>query len=41
MSGTRDRRRYGVIEVRRVAAEVYHLTVDGELWSEVEWSPSQ
>ena len=33
-----DRRRYGVIEVRRINAETYHLTVDGEMWSEVEWS---
>jgi hypothetical protein len=34
-----DRRRYGVIEVRRLNANTYHLTVDGDLWSEVEWSP--
>lgn len=33
-----DRRRYGVIEVRRINAETYHLTINGELWSEVEWS---
>jgi hypothetical protein len=33
-----DRRRYGVIECRRINAETYHLTIDGELWSEVEWS---
>jgi hypothetical protein len=36
-----DRRRYGVIEVRRHNADTYHLTIDGELWSEVEWSPSR
>jgi hypothetical protein len=36
-----DRRRYGVIEVRRINAETYHLTINGELWSEVEWSASR
>jgi hypothetical protein len=36
-----DRRRYGVIEVRRLNANTYHLTINGELWSEVEWSPSR
>ena len=36
-----DQRRYGVIEVRRLNAETYHLTIDGEMWSEVEWSPSR
>jgi hypothetical protein len=36
-----DRRRYGVIEVRRVNAETYHMTINGEMWSEVEWSPSR
>jgi hypothetical protein len=36
-----DRRRYGVIEVRRVNAETYHLTIDGQMWSEVEWSASR
>ena len=36
---TTDRRRYGVIEVRRVNAETYHLTIGGRMWSEVEWSP--
>src|SRR5262245_66328082 len=36
-----DRRRYGVIEVRRINAETYHLTVNGEMWSEVEWSRSR
>jgi hypothetical protein len=36
-----DRRRYGVIEVRRINGETYHLTINGELWSEVEWSPSR
>jgi hypothetical protein len=36
-----DRRRYGVIEVRRLNAETYHLTINGEMWSEVEWSRSR
>jgi hypothetical protein len=35
---TTDRRRYGVIELRRINANTYHLTIGGELWSEVEWS---
>jgi hypothetical protein len=30
-----------VIEVRRINAETYHLTINGELWSEVEWSRSR
>ena len=34
-----DQRRYGVIEVHRRNAETYHLTINGEMWSEVEWSP--
>jgi hypothetical protein len=38
---TRDRRRYGVVEVRRFNAETYHLMIGGELWSEVEWSPTR
>jgi hypothetical protein len=33
-----DKRRYGVIEVRRCNAETYHLMIDGQMWSEVEWS---
>jgi hypothetical protein len=37
----KDNRRYGVIEVRRINGETYHLTIDGELWSEVEWSRSR
>ena len=36
-----DRRRYGVIEVRRLNAETYHLVIDGQMWSEVEWSASR
>ena len=36
-----DRRRYRVIETRRINADTYHLTIDGQLWSEVEWSPSR
>jgi hypothetical protein len=38
---TTDRRRYGVIEVRRVNAETYWLTIGGRMWSEVEWSRSR
>jgi hypothetical protein len=34
-----DRRRYGVIETRYIGNDAYHLTINGELWSEVEWSP--
>jgi hypothetical protein len=37
----KDKRRYGVIEVRRANAETYHLTIGGRLWSEVEWSRSR
>src|SRR5262249_2627633 len=33
-----DRRRYGVIEVRQINDRTYHLTINGTLWSEVEWS---
>lgn len=33
-----DRRRYGVVEVRG-GGSVYRLTIAGQLWSEVEWSP--
>ena len=36
-----DCRRYGVIEVRRINAETYHLTINGQVWSEVEWSASR
>ena len=36
-----DQRRYGVIEVRRINAETYQLTINGEMWSEVEWSSSR
>ena len=36
-----DNRRYGVIEVRRLNAETYHLTIGGVMWSEVEWSASR
>jgi hypothetical protein len=36
-----DKRRYGVIEVRRINAETYWLTIGGEMWSEVEWSPKR
>src|SRR5262245_47676308 len=37
----KDTRRYGVIEVRRINAETYHLTINGQMWSEVEWSASR
>jgi hypothetical protein len=33
-----DRRRYGVIEVERRGKYCYALTINGTLWSEVEWS---
>jgi hypothetical protein len=36
-----DKRRYGVIEVRSLNAASYYLTIDGQLWSEVEWSPER
>jgi len=36
-----DRRRYRVVETKRINAETYHLVIDGQLWSEVEWSPSR
>ena len=36
-----DKRRFGVIEVRRVNAQTYHLFIDGQMWSEVEWSRSR
>jgi hypothetical protein len=36
-----DHRRYGVIEVCRLSGDCVHLTIDGELWSEVEWSASR
>ena len=36
-----DKRRFGVIECRRVSAGCYHLMVGSELWAEVEWSPAR
>jgi hypothetical protein len=36
-----DTRRYGIIEVRCVRRNIYHRTINGQLWSEVEWSPSR
>jgi hypothetical protein len=33
-----DKRRFGVIEVWRRNAETYHLMIDGQMWSEVEWA---
>lgn len=42
MISDNDPRRYRVIEVRfRAAPPTYRLTIDGELWSEVEWSTSR
>jgi hypothetical protein len=36
-----DRRRYWPIEVRRINAETYHPIINGQMWSEVEWSRSR
>jgi hypothetical protein len=36
-----DKRRYRVIEVRSINAETYHLTINGTMWSEVEWSATR
>jgi hypothetical protein len=36
-----DKRRCGVIEVRQINARTFHLTINRQLWSEVEWSPSR
>ena len=36
-----DKRRYRVIEIRRINSETYHLVIDGQMWSEVEWSRSR
>jgi hypothetical protein len=36
-----DRRRYRVIVTQQVNADTFHLTIDGQLWSEIEWSPSR
>ena len=36
-----DRRRFGVIEVRSINAETYHLMIGSQMWSEVEWSRSR
>ena len=33
-----DKRRFGVIETIRINADTYHLTINGVMWSEVEWS---
>ena len=41
MASDIDPRRHRVIEVRRHGAACYHLTIDGQLWSEVEWSASR
>ena len=42
MNETPDKRRYGVIEVRyhhRGQVAAYYLTINGEVWACVEWSP--
>ncbi len=38
-----DRRRHGVIEVRHRSGPpaIYRLTVAGQLWASVEWSPTR
>ena len=36
-----DPRRYRIIKVRQPSGRVYHLTIDGVLWSEVEWSSAR
>src|SRR5262245_56380579 len=42
MTTARDPRRYRIIETRfRGNAARYNLTIDGVLWSEVEWSASR
>ena len=42
MSTDNDPRRHRVIEVRfRNSRSTYRLTIDGQLWSEVEWSASR
>ena len=43
-NGTKDRRRFGVIETsyRQVGKlAMYNLTINGKLWACVEWSPSR
>jgi hypothetical protein len=37
----KDRRRFGIIEVAQVADHCFYLKIGGQLWSEVEWSPSR
>jgi hypothetical protein len=36
-----DPRRHHIIEVRQLSGRVYRLTIDGVLWSEVEWSSAR
>jgi hypothetical protein len=36
-----DPRRWGIIEVRQVNAKTFHLTINRQLWAEVEWSGSR
>jgi hypothetical protein len=37
----RDPRRFGVVEVRSRSRSLYRLTIAGQLWASVEWSPSR
>jgi hypothetical protein len=41
MTDQSDKRRYGVIEVRRINSDTYHLIIGDEMWSEIEWSASR
>jgi hypothetical protein len=36
-----DSRRWMPVEVRQVNARTFRLTINRQLWSEVEWSPSR
>jgi LmbE family N-acetylglucosaminyl deacetylase len=38
---TSDARRFRAIEVRKAGSHCYHICIDDQLWSEVEWSPSR
>ena len=36
-----DSRRQETIEIVQISPRIYHLTIGGVLWSEVEWSPKR
>jgi hypothetical protein len=36
-----DSRRQETIEIVEISPQIYHLTIGGVLWSEVEWSPKR